>query len=666
MIRKLVSIAALLAAAAPASAQIDARMFRQPDVSADADRLRLRRRHLGGAEERAAPPTRLSSPPGEESFPRFSPDGTKIAYSANYDGNTDVYVVPVARRRAGAADASPDGRSRASAGIPTASACCSRRRARADGSATTSSISSAVDGGLPEKLPVPYGEFGAFSPDGTRFVYMPMSQDFRTWKRYRGGWAPDLWLFDLKTFASRNITQQPGQRRAADVARRHDLLPLRPRRRTSATTSGRCDVATGARAPGDALQRLRHHLPVDRPGRHRVPGRRPALPARPGDREGDAKCRSRSSPIARRCGRAPRRPTTLISDASVSPTGKRAVFEARGDVFTVPAEYGAVVNVTRSLRRRRALSALVARRQDARLLERSQRRVRADAAAGRRHRRRDEGHVARPGFRYRAAVVARQQEARVHRSGDADPHLRRSRRGKVTEVDQSPDWIAHGGLEAFRFAVVARLALAHLRAARRRPATTRSSSTTRRPAKLHQATSGYFNDTQPVFDPEGKYLFYASRPRVRAGLRQLRQHRGPIRTRRSSSPCRCARTSSRRSPRATTPRAPIDADKTGRRRRTDKKDDEEATKKPRTTRSRRRSTPRAGQRRHRSRRLRGARRRAAAEGRQLRRPAGDQGQAALPPRAAHRLGRREEPDRLLRPRGARGEDGARRCRRRSR
>src|SRR5262249_47121623 len=66
-----------------------------------------------------------------------------------------------------------------------------------------------VDGGLPEKLPIPYGEFGAFSPDGKQFVYMPMSQDFRNWKRYRGGWAPDLWLFDLQTLESRNLTKNP-------------------------------------------------------------------------------------------------------------------------------------------------------------------------------------------------------------------------------------------------------------------------------------------------------------------------------------------------------------------------------------------------------------------------------------------------------------------------
>jgi len=61
-------------------------------------------------------------------------------------------------------------------------------------------------GGLPEKLPVPYGEFGAVSPDGGRLAYMPMSQDFRTWKRYRGGWNPDVWLFDLRSYASENVT----------------------------------------------------------------------------------------------------------------------------------------------------------------------------------------------------------------------------------------------------------------------------------------------------------------------------------------------------------------------------------------------------------------------------------------------------------------------------
>src|SRR3954470_16913558 len=93
---KFVRIAAICALAALCStlafAQIDARMFRQPSVSKDqiafvyAGDIWLVPRKGGTA-------MRLTSSPGEESFPRFSPDGSKIAYSAAYDGNVDVFVV---------------------------------------------------------------------------------------------------------------------------------------------------------------------------------------------------------------------------------------------------------------------------------------------------------------------------------------------------------------------------------------------------------------------------------------------------------------------------------------------------------------------------------------------------------------------------------------------
>ena len=62
------------------------------------------------------------------------------------------------------------------------------------------------EGGLPEKLPVPYGEFGSISPDGKTLAYVPISTDFRTWKRYRGGMNPAIWLFNLETLAAKNIT----------------------------------------------------------------------------------------------------------------------------------------------------------------------------------------------------------------------------------------------------------------------------------------------------------------------------------------------------------------------------------------------------------------------------------------------------------------------------
>src|ERR1043166_627202 len=94
MLRNLTALL-IVVGAAPAAAQVDARMFRQPAGSAD----KIAFGYAGDiwlVPKTGGTATRLSSPLGEESFPRFSPDGTKLAYSADYDGNTDVYVVPTA------------------------------------------------------------------------------------------------------------------------------------------------------------------------------------------------------------------------------------------------------------------------------------------------------------------------------------------------------------------------------------------------------------------------------------------------------------------------------------------------------------------------------------------------------------------------------------------
>ena len=87
-----VLLSLLLLMTGTAHAQVDARMFRQPTVS----QTQIAFVYAGDiwlVSRKGGTATRLSSPQGEESFPRFSPDGTKIAYSAAYDGNTDVYVV---------------------------------------------------------------------------------------------------------------------------------------------------------------------------------------------------------------------------------------------------------------------------------------------------------------------------------------------------------------------------------------------------------------------------------------------------------------------------------------------------------------------------------------------------------------------------------------------
>ena len=182
--------ALVVAASVSASAQIDARLMRYPDVSATqivftyANDLWLVPKTGGLAQ-------RLSTPKGEESFARFSPDGREVAFSGNYDGNQDVYTLPVGGgvptrvthhpMPDRMVDWTPDGKS-----ILFASGMESGK------DRFNKLFTVAREGGLPKALPLPYAEFGALSPDGKVLAYQPISTDFRTWKRYRGGMASEI------------------------------------------------------------------------------------------------------------------------------------------------------------------------------------------------------------------------------------------------------------------------------------------------------------------------------------------------------------------------------------------------------------------------------------------------------------------------------------------
>ena len=197
------SLATALFVPSPGSAQIDARMLRQPDVSA----TQIAFVYAGDVwvvPKAGGVASRLSSPRGEESFPRFSPDGRVIAFTGDYDGNQDIYLMPATGGVPTRITHHP-GVDRMLGWYPDGKSIlfASPRESGRDRYFQLYQVSK--DGGLPVKLPLPYGEFGAIAPDGKWIAYVPQSQDFRTWKRYRGGWNSRIWLYNLETGGSKQV-----------------------------------------------------------------------------------------------------------------------------------------------------------------------------------------------------------------------------------------------------------------------------------------------------------------------------------------------------------------------------------------------------------------------------------------------------------------------------
>ncbi len=206
MIKRLSLVLVALGLLLPqANTQTVGKLFRYPDVS---------QTHIAfayGGDIWTVPKTgglavKLSSPKGSEIAPKFSPDGSEIAFSGNYDGNIDIYVIPaqgglpIRVTHHGMSDRIqdwfPDGKHL----YYTSSMHSEKQR-------FSQFYSVPKEGGLPRKMPMAYGEFGSLSPDGKRIAYTDKSRVSRNWKRYKGGMAADIFIFDLETYASENITR---------------------------------------------------------------------------------------------------------------------------------------------------------------------------------------------------------------------------------------------------------------------------------------------------------------------------------------------------------------------------------------------------------------------------------------------------------------------------
>ncbi len=331
---------------APAARSPHAGMLRYPDISAKhvvfvyANDIWIAPREGGLASP-------LASPPGAEASPKFSPDGTHIAFVGNYDGNRDLYTIPVT-----------GGLPQRVTHHPDEEALCDWTAGGDllfffDGLAPlrrqTQLFVVSPGGGLPRQCPVPYGANGAISPDGRYLAYTPHTIDNRTWKRYRGGMATDIWLMDLQTRDAKRITEWEGTDTQpmwqgstlyylSDAGREHRLNiwaydTLKGQRR-QVTTFSEYDakspsIGPGPRGEGEIILQYGPWLvAIELPS-----GNQRLINIQiPGDRSAP---RPRSVDVSK-----------FLGNFDLSPTAKRAVVEARGDIWTLPAGNGIPRNLT--------------------------------------------------------------------------------------------------------------------------------------------------------------------------------------------------------------------------------------------------------------------------------------------------------------------------------
>jgi len=331
----------LLIIVPPADGQNETFLLRQPTVSADhvafvyAGDIWIANRHGGDA-------TRLTVHPGIEAEPLFSPDGTWIAFTGNYDGNVDVYIISVKGGSPQRLTFHPDNDQARGWSPDGERILFTSYRDTPNRYGRFYNISR--EGGFPKPLPIPRAERGAYSPDEARIAYTPIRDAFYTWRRYRGGRTTPIWVFNLKTYEVEEIPHK----NASDTFpvwmgdtiyflsdRNHTMnlftydTHLKELRQVTHHTDFDIKSASGGGGVIVYEQRGRLHIfsPSDETTRLLKIRAAPDLPdVRPHHKKvGDS-----------------------IRNSHISPSGVRAVFEARGDIFTVPAKKGDIRNLTRT------------------------------------------------------------------------------------------------------------------------------------------------------------------------------------------------------------------------------------------------------------------------------------------------------------------------------
>ncbi len=483
-------------------AQINAKLMRYMDVSAT---------HItfvyGGdiwvMPKSGGAAIQVTHSPGEESWPRFSPDGRSIAYTAHYNGNSDVFVMPATggmpvrvtyqSHYDRMVDWHPDGER-----LLFASGRESGRQA------VKHLFLVNKTGGMPERLKVPYAELASYSPDGNHLAYITKITENYPFKRYRGGLASDIILYDLRTNTAQNITNNTANDgkpawvgdkvyflsdQAANMRLNIWVYDTKTKKSTQITRFDDFDISFMSAGPQDIVfeaggvlylmdLKTQKHQPVT------------------------------VNVISDLSAEIPRTidVSKNINNMTASPGGKRVVFQARGELFNAPALEGYVLNMTQSSG---AFDRDPAWSPDGKNIafwsDRSgENEIYIQAADGqspaKQMTKRGKGYgytlFWSPDSKKLAYITEKNdisildaESGQVTVAGNTKWDLSHGGRSGFT-ISWSPDskWITFvQGLENANYAVFIYDV---------------------ETKKAHQATSGFYQDSNPVFSADGKYLFY--------------------------------------------------------------------------------------------------------------------------------------------------------------
>ena len=486
-----------LVASVIVKAQVNARLFRYADVS----KTHIAFVYAGDiwiVPKEGGQASRLSSPEGEELMPKFSPDGQTLAFSANYDGSLDVYTIPfrggiphrVTYRGCVVTDWSPDGKN-----ILFTSAKESGRQ-RFDRMFTVDK-----NGGLPQTLPPAYAENGSLSPDGKQLAFTDKSRLNRTWKRYRGGMAPDIYVMNLDDYSTINITNNDAS----------DELPMWHGNKIYYLSDNGAekryniwvyDTQSKENKQLTAFKDFDVHFPSIGPDEmvFEAGGELYLM-----NLNTESYKEVTIELVTDQLAEMPKteKIERYLQHAFVSPEGNRVLAEARGEVFSLPAEKGYVINLSKSSGSAERYPAwspdgnTIAYWSDASgeyeltLYDIEKGTTKTITKLG-------------PGFRYNIywspdskKIAFVDQTMNINLCDVAT--------GNVKTIDKGM-WMTHGPLESFKVS---------WSSGSRFISWDRGSENRNNIIFIydvennqkHQITSDFYNNTSPAFDPEGKYLY---------------------------------------------------------------------------------------------------------------------------------------------------------------